>query len=85
MIGSLRKTATRTGRYLARALVWRDPYQDQVGVAWLLVVGLLWILLGASAAQNWIVHLAMSVVLVSVLTAICAIDARFGIIPDSLF
>ncbi|MBR0994307.1 prepilin peptidase [Bradyrhizobium japonicum] len=84
MIAGLRKTARRTGRYLTRALVWRDPYQDQVLVAWLLVAGLLWILLTGSADQNWTVHLALSVALVTVLAAICAIDARFGIIPDTL-
>ena len=84
MIAGLGKTATRTGRYMTRALVGRVPYQDQVVVAWLLVVGLLWILLTGSADQNGIIHLTLSVALVTVLAAVCAIDARFGIIPDTL-
>lgn len=84
MIAGLRKTATRTGRYLTRALVRREPYRDQALVAWLLVVGLIWILLTGSAEPNWIMHLALNVALVTVLAAICAIDARFGIIPDTL-
>lgn len=84
MIAGLRKTARRTGCYLRRALIWRDPYQDQVLVVWFMVAGLLWVLLTGFADQNWIVHLALSVALVAVLAAICAIDARFGIIPDTL-
>ena len=84
MIAALRKTATRTGHYLARALACREPYRDQVIVAWLLVVGLLWILLTGSASQTWAIYLVLSVMLGSLLAAICAIDARFGIIPDRL-
>jgi leader peptidase (prepilin peptidase)/N-methyltransferase len=84
MIAALSKTATRTGRYLTRSLVRREPYQSQVLVVWLLVVGLLWILLRGPADQKWIIYLVLSVALVTVLAAICAIDARFGIIPDRL-
>jgi len=84
MIAALRKTATRTGRYLSRSLVRREPYQDQVVVAWLLIAGSLWIFLNGPAEQNWIIYLPLNVMLVTVLAAICAIDARFGIIPDAL-
>jgi leader peptidase (prepilin peptidase)/N-methyltransferase len=84
MIAELRKTATRTGHYLKLSLVCREPYRDQVLVVWLLVAGLLWIFLSGSADQRWIGYLLLSVVLVAYLTAICAIDARFGIIPDKL-
>ncbi|MGY3346710.1 MULTISPECIES: prepilin peptidase [unclassified Bradyrhizobium] len=84
MIAALRKTATRTGHYLRYSLVCREPYRDQVLVVWLLVAGLLWILLSGSADQRWIIYLELSFALVSLLTAICAIDARFGIIPDGL-
>lgn len=84
MIAELRKTARRTGNYLKRALVCSEPYRDQVLVVWFLVVGLLWIFLNGQEGQNWIVYFLLSFALVSILAAICAIDARFGIIPDKL-
>ncbi len=84
MIAELRKTARRTGHYLTRSLVCREPYRDQVLVVWLLVAGLFWIFLTGPADQKWIIYLALSTALVAVLAAVCAIDARFGIIPDKL-
>ena len=84
MIAELRKTARRTGLYLVLSLVCREPYRDQVLVVWLLVFGLFWILLSSPTGQMWIIHVVLSVALVTVLAAICAIDARFGIIPDKL-
>jgi leader peptidase (prepilin peptidase) / N-methyltransferase len=84
MIAELHKTATRTGRYLTRSLVCRDPYRDQVLVVWLLVVGLCSIVLSGSTDQRWATHLVLSVGLAALLAAICAFDARFGIIPDKL-
>lgn len=84
MIAGLRKTATRTGHYLTRALVCREPFRDQVVVVWLLVVGLLWIFSSGSIDPSWMVYLLLSTTLCTLLAAICAIDARFGIIPDRL-
>ncbi len=84
MITELRKTARRTGYYLTRALVCREPYRDQVLVVWLLVFGLFWILLSGQVDQKWIAYFVLSVALATLLAAICAIDARFGIIPDKL-
>ncbi|MCP3442031.1 A24 family peptidase [Bradyrhizobium sp. CCGUVB14] len=84
MITELRKTATRTGHYLTRSLVCREPYRDQVLVVWLLVFGLFWILLSGQVDQTWVAYSALSGVLAILLAAICAIDARFGIIPDKL-
>ncbi|WP_271605595.1 prepilin peptidase [Bradyrhizobium sp. CCBAU 11434] len=84
MIAELRKTATRTGHYLTRSLVCREPYQDQVLVVWLLVFGLFWILLSGQVDQKRIAYFALSVALATLLAAICAIDARFGIIPNKL-
>lgn len=84
MIAALRKTATRTGRYLVCALTYREPYRDQFLVVWLMLVGLLWVLQSGPAGHEWIIYLALSTALVTVLAAICAIDARFGIIPDRL-
>ena len=84
MIVQLSKTARRTAQYMTRSLVCREPYQDQVLVVWLLVFGLFWILLNGQPDQSSIAYLSLSVALVTLLTAICAIDARFGIIPDKL-
>ncbi|MEH2492825.1 A24 family peptidase [Bradyrhizobium sp. AZCC 2230] len=84
MITELRKTARRTGHYLTRALVCREPYRDQVLVVWLLVFGLFWMVLSGQVDQNWTAYFVLSVALAILLAAICAIDARFGIIPDKL-
>jgi leader peptidase (prepilin peptidase)/N-methyltransferase len=84
MIRQLRKTAARTARYLAEALAWREPYRDQALVAWLLVVGAVWIAIGGSSDDHWARTAIFGIYLVSVLAAVCAIDARFGIIPDAL-
>ena len=80
----LRKMLVRISRYLACALCGRAPYRDQFLLAWLLVVGLCWILVNAQPSSMWILHLLLSLGLFALLSAICAIDARFGIIPDSL-
>ncbi|MBC9882124.1 prepilin peptidase [Bradyrhizobium sp. INPA01-394B] len=86
MIAELRKTAQRTGRFLANALLCREPYRDQVLVAWCLVVGLIWTFLNSAAEPEpqWLANVALAAGLFAVLAAICAIDARFGIIPDKL-
>lgn len=84
MIKPLHKMVVRTGRYLSCALYGRAPYRDQFLLAWLLVVGLCWILVNAYPSSLWILYLILSVGLFALLSAICAIDARFGIIPDSL-
>jgi leader peptidase (prepilin peptidase)/N-methyltransferase len=48
------------------------------------VAGLCWIVLSGSTGQTWGTYVVLSVGLVAFLAAICAIDARFGIIPDKL-
>lgn len=83
MSRSLRKTVSRTNRFLADALTWRG-YQRQNGlVAWSLVVGLIWLLANMASAAPRPEALGMGLYLFVVLAAICAIDARFAIIPDS--
>ena len=84
MIRRLRKTAVRTLRFLAQALAWREPYLDQALVAWMLLAGLVWVAIGGSSGDHWVLTAILEVYLVSVLAAVCAIDARFGIIPDAL-
>lgn len=84
MIRRLRKTAGRTLRYLAQALSWREPYVDQAIVAWSLLAGLCWLAVDGPAADHWIRTGLLGLYLVAILAAVCAIDARFGIIPDAL-
>lgn len=84
MITELRKTARRTSLYLTRSLVCREPYRDQVLVVWLLVFGLFWVLLSGQVDLKGIVYFVLCIALAILLAAICAIDARFGIIPDKL-
>ena len=84
MIMALRKTSGRTGRFLGRALAWRTPDRQYAVVGWGLVAGAIWIAIGLPRDPGWPEVAVAGFYLVTVLAAICAIDARFGIIPDSL-
>lgn len=84
MIMALRKTTGRTGRFLGRALAWRAPDRAHAVVAWGLVAGAVCIATGLPGDPVWPEVALAGLYLVMVLSAICAIDARYGIIPDSL-
>lgn len=85
MIQALRKTASRTGRFLERALTWKAADREYALVAWGLVAGGIWIAVGLwSGGGPVAAPLIASLCLVGLLAAICAIDARYGIIPDSM-
>jgi leader peptidase (prepilin peptidase)/N-methyltransferase len=84
MIMALRKTSGRTGRFLGRALAWRTPDRPYAVVGWGLVAGAIWIAIGLPRDPGWPEVAVAGLYLVTILAAICAIDARFGIIPDSL-
>jgi leader peptidase (prepilin peptidase) / N-methyltransferase len=84
MIMAFRKTSGRAGRFLGRALVWRTPDRQYGVVGWGLVAGAIWIAIGLPRDPAWPEVAVTGFYLVSILTAICAIDARFGIIPDGL-
>lgn len=84
MIMALRKTSDRTGRFLGRALAWRAPDRAHAVVAWGLVAGAVWLAFGLPADPIWPEAALAGLYLVAVLAAVCAIDARYGIIPDSL-
>jgi len=85
MIQALRKTASRTGCFLEAALTWKAGDREYALVAWGLVAGTIWIAVGLwSAGAPVLAILVASLYLVGLLAAICAIDARYGIIPDSL-
>lgn len=81
MIAVIRKTTSRTGWFLGQALGWRRPDREHGAVAWGLVAGAIWLVIGTTSI--WPEAVA-GFYLVVVLAAVCAIDARYGIIPDSL-
>ena len=84
MIMVLRKTSGRAGRFLKRALAWRTPDRAHAVVAWGLVAGAIWLATGLPGDPDWPETALAGLYLVTILSAICAIDARYGIIPDSL-
>jgi leader peptidase (prepilin peptidase)/N-methyltransferase len=84
MILGLRKTTGRTGRFLRQALAWRAPDRSHAVVAWGLVGGAVWLAASLPGDPVWPTAAVAGIYLLTVLAAISAIDARFGIIPDSL-
>jgi leader peptidase (prepilin peptidase) / N-methyltransferase len=84
MIRALRKTSDRTGRFLASSLAWRAPDRHYGVVAWCLLGGAIWSAVSLAGEPEWQEEALAGLYLVGVLAAVCAIDARFGIIPDSL-
>jgi leader peptidase (prepilin peptidase)/N-methyltransferase len=84
MIGVVRKTIDRTGRFLGQALVWREGDRQHAPVAWGLVAGLIWLAVGLPGNPAWPEIVLAGLYLLAILAAVCAIDARYGIIPDSL-
>lgn len=84
MIHVLRKTTERTSQFLGDALAGRAPDRQHLLVAWGLVAGAAWLMGSLAGVPAWPVLTLASMYLVAVLAAVCAIDARYGIIPDSL-
>jgi leader peptidase (prepilin peptidase)/N-methyltransferase len=84
MIRALRKTSFRTSRFLVDALAWRAPDRQHAIVAWCLLAGALCLAASLSGVAEWPGLALAGLYLLAVLGAICAIDARYGIIPDSL-
>jgi leader peptidase (prepilin peptidase) / N-methyltransferase len=84
MMQVLRKTTGRTSQFLGNALAGRAPDRQHVLVAWGLVGGAALLMASLAGAPAWPALTLAGVYLVAVLAAVCAIDARYGIIPDSL-
>jgi leader peptidase (prepilin peptidase) / N-methyltransferase len=84
MINVIRKTTDRTGRFLGQALLWRGDNRQHAPVVWALIAGAVWLAAGLPGNPAWPETLLAGVYLLAVLAAVCAIDARYGIIPDSL-
>lgn len=81
---ALRKTARRIGRFLADGLTFRRARRHDAFVAWSLVGGSIWLVAGLVFGAIEPEALCFGLYLLAVLMAVCAIDARLGIIPDSL-
>ena len=84
MIRALGKTASRTRLFLGGALGWRAPQRQYAPIAWCLVAGWIWLLAGLRGNAAWPEILPAALYLSGILAAVCAIDARYGIIPNSL-
>lgn len=82
MMRAVLKTGSRIRSFFSEALIWRPRHREYVVVAWGLVAGALWIAVGLDETD--IQSIAANVCLLVLLAAVCAIDARFGIIPDRL-
>jgi leader peptidase (prepilin peptidase) / N-methyltransferase len=84
MMRALRKTGDRTGRFFGEALAWRAAGRSYTGVAWGLIAGAVWFAIGLAGDPGWALPAIAGGYLVILLAAVCAIDGRYGIIPDSL-
>jgi leader peptidase (prepilin peptidase)/N-methyltransferase len=84
MIRTLGKTACRTRQYLGDALTWQPHQRQYALVVWCFIAGWIWLLIGLRGNPVWPQISLSAAYLCCVLTAVCAIDARYGIIPDSL-
>jgi leader peptidase (prepilin peptidase)/N-methyltransferase len=84
MMRSLRKTSDRTGRFFGEALAWRRPGRPYVVVAWGLIAGAAWLAISLAGDPGWALPAFAGCYLVVLLASICAIDGRYGIIPDSI-
>ena len=79
---ALRKTLIRTSQFLADALTWRKSQRQYAPAAWCLIGGAVWLMANPDMASWPFVSIA-ALYLLGLLAAVCAIDARYGIIPNS--
>ncbi|MEH2536009.1 leader peptidase (prepilin peptidase)/N-methyltransferase [Bradyrhizobium sp. AZCC 1588] len=84
MIRSLRKTGERASRFFGEALAWRRAGRQYVVVAWGLIAGAVWLAISLADDPGWALPAVAGCYLVVLLASVCAIDGRYGIIPDSL-
>jgi leader peptidase (prepilin peptidase)/N-methyltransferase len=84
MIRVLRRTSGRTSQFLGDALAWRAPDRQHALVAWCLIAGAVWFAGSLAGDPVWPGLTVAGLYLLAVLAAVCAFDARYGIIPNSL-
>jgi leader peptidase (prepilin peptidase) / N-methyltransferase len=78
------KTFDRTRHFIVDGLNWRGAARPYALVVWGLLAGLVWTVLDVSLLSPVPGLLLLKLSLLAILTVVAAIDARFGIIPDSL-
>jgi leader peptidase (prepilin peptidase) / N-methyltransferase len=83
MIRALRKTSGRTKQFFASALAWETAERQHALVAWCLIAGTAGLIGSLGADPDWPETTLAGLYLLGVLAAVCAIDARYGIIPNS--
>jgi leader peptidase (prepilin peptidase)/N-methyltransferase len=84
MMRALRKTFDRTSRFSRNALAWRPPERQYLVVGWGLIAGAVWFAIGIAGDPGGAPPAITGCYLVVLLASVCAIDGRFGIIPDSM-
>ncbi|WP_082649657.1 prepilin peptidase [Bradyrhizobium lablabi] len=84
MIRALRKTCDRTGRFFGDTLAWQPSGRQYIVVAWGLIAGAIWLAIGLAGDPGWTSPALAGCYLVVLLASVCAIDGRYGIIPDSM-
>lgn len=78
------KTVDRTACFATAAVALRDRGQRHAPLVYALIAGSFWLLLGNAGAHGWLLKMLAVLLLLGPLLSVCAIDARFGIIPDGL-
>lgn len=84
MIRALLKTGGRTRQFLGASLTGCSLDRQYFIVAWGLVAGAVWLAGNQHESPDSLGLLAAGLYLIAILAAVCAIDARYGIIPNSL-
>lgn len=79
-----RKTFRRTARFIGTALAVRPEARSYAPLVYCLLAGAAWLIVAQAAEPAWYLTTGPALVLLCLLAAICAVDARFGVIPDSL-
>jgi leader peptidase (prepilin peptidase)/N-methyltransferase len=79
------KTIDRTKHFAVQSLAWQGMERPYALLAWSMLAGLIWLLMKAISGPGlgWVL-MPGQIVLLTILVSVCAIDARFGIIPDGL-
>jgi len=81
---TLRKTYDRTSRFFRDALAWQPPERQYLAVAWGLIAGAVWLAISLAGDPGWALPAFAGCYLLVLLASVCAIDGRYGIIPDSI-
>jgi leader peptidase (prepilin peptidase)/N-methyltransferase len=80
----LQKSCIRTIRFLSAALAWRLSNRHFALVAWCLIAGEISLVADLRGDPIWPAQAAVGFYFLMVLAMVCAIDARYGIIPNRL-